>query len=236
MPENEKNTDQDQKKKPGGGNSGGRKPQSNNKPSRKPRNNKPRTDKPKNNNQKPVDSTGTEQQKNNTPKDRRQPENKSSNEKQSKENRENKNGNPKSRPRKHGPRKQSNKSREKKPNKKTEDNFALLSSPVEVETWTIDEIDRYITAVKGAFEKIPEREDHKIDLRDIWINSSLPADLILEIIRDHYEKIGIERGHLMLDDKKVFENIKAPEPVEQSENDENDLEDEGPLSENTLET
>jgi hypothetical protein len=36
------------------------------------------------------------------------------------------------------------------------------------------------------------------------MNSSLPADLILKIITDHGEKIGIEKNSLYLDGKVVY--------------------------------
>ncbi|MEA1884682.1 MAG: hypothetical protein U9N62_09215 [Thermotogota bacterium] len=70
--------------------------------------------------------------------------------------------------------------------------------------WTIENIERYILAVQKAFEKIPETEKKEIDLREIWINSSLPADLILQIITDHGEKIGITKNSLYLDGKMIY--------------------------------
>ncbi len=70
--------------------------------------------------------------------------------------------------------------------------------------WTIENIERYVLAVRKAFEKIPETENKEIDLREIWVNSSLPADLILQIITEHGEKIGITKNSLYLDGKMVY--------------------------------
>lgn len=87
--------------------------------------------------------------------------------------------------------------------KKEEDTEFMVKDPVEKE-WIIDQIDRYIMAVRKAFEKIPEHEKEEIDLREIWINSSLPADLILKIITEHGEQMGIKANTVYLDGKIVF--------------------------------
>jgi len=87
--------------------------------------------------------------------------------------------------------------------KKEEDVEFMAKSAVENE-WVIDQIDRYIIAVRKAFEKIPEHEKEEIDLREIWINSSLPADLILKIITEYGEQMGIKANSVYLDGKIVF--------------------------------
>ncbi|MFW6262574.1 MAG: hypothetical protein ACOC34_00935 [Thermotogota bacterium] len=85
---------------------------------------------------------------------------------------------------------------------KTEVEF--VSKATIEEEWTIETIDRYVLAVRKAFEKIPETEKGEIDLREIWVNSSLPADLILKIINEHGEKLGITKNSLYLDGKMIY--------------------------------
>ncbi len=90
----------------------------------------------------------------------------------------------------------------KKEPKETEVDF--ISKDSQNADWTIESIERYIIAVKRAFEKIPETEKEEVDLREIWMNSSLPPELILKIITDHGEKVGIKPNTLFLDGKIVF--------------------------------
>lgn len=80
----------------------------------------------------------------------------------------------------------------------------FISKATLEEEWTIENIERYILAVRKAFEKIPETEKNEIDLREIWVNSSLPADLILKIIIDNGERLGITKNTLYLDGKVVY--------------------------------
>jgi hypothetical protein len=179
-----------QKKKVGTNNSNNKKKTTpNNKPPRRPKANKPKTDKPKTNRQKPDRAKTEKQIKDNKTTDQKQ--------------------NFKKTPYK----KVFNKNKDKKQNKRNGDDFSLLSKPVKTKDWTIEEAERYVTAVKRAFEKIPESEDKKVDLRDIWINSSLPGDLILEVIKENYEMIGIEKENLMLDGKKILLVNEQSKPV-----------------------
>ncbi len=88
------------------------------------------------------------------------------------------------------------------PQKKPEVEF--ISKATLEDEWTIENIERYVLAVRKAFEKIPETEKGEIDLREIWLNSSLPADLILKIISDHGEKVGIKKNSVYLDGKIMY--------------------------------
>lgn len=111
---------------------------------------------------------------------------------------------PKQPPKKPAPtkRNEKNPTHNNKEVKKPEVEF--ISKAALEDEWTIENIERYVLAVRKAFEKIPETEKKEIDLREIWMNSSLPADLILKIITDHGEKIGIEKNSLYLDGKVVY--------------------------------
>ena len=80
----------------------------------------------------------------------------------------------------------------------------FISKATLEDEWTIENIERYVLAVRKAFEKIPETEKGEIDLREIWLNSSLPADLILKIISDHGEKVGIKKNSVYLDGKIMY--------------------------------
>jgi|SRR6056297_358552 len=101
---------------------------------------------------------------------------------------------------------QNNKNKDKNQTDKSTNKpeIPFITKPTIEETWTIETIERYILAVRRAFEKIPVTEQKEIDLREIWMNSSLPADLILKIIADHGEKIGITKHSLFLDGKVVY--------------------------------
>jgi len=107
-------------------------------------------------------------------------------------------------PKKHTPsQKPVKKSEQNKPtNKKREEEF--LSKAALEDTWAIENVERYVLAVRKAFEKIPEHEKEEIDLREIWVNSSLPGDLILKIITEHGDKMGIKKNSVYLDGKIVF--------------------------------
>jgi len=112
--------------------------------------------------------------------------------------------NPKQSQKKHAPVKKTVKSpgQNTKENKKHEVEF--LSKATLEDNWTIENIERYVLAVRKAFEKIPETEKEEVDLREIWMNSSLPADLIMKIIHENGEKIGIKKNSLFLDGKIVY--------------------------------
>jgi hypothetical protein len=199
-----------QKKKVGTNNSNNKKnTSSNNKPPRRPKANKPRTD--KSISEKPK----TEKQKTDKPKTNRPKPDRARTEKQKteKQKADNKTTDQKKNFKKTPYKKGVNRNKDKKQNKKKSDDFSLLSKPVKTKDWTIEEAERYVTAVKRAFEKIPESEDKKVDLRDIWINSSLPGDLILEVIKENYEMIGIEKENLMLDGEKILLVNEQPKPV-----------------------
>ncbi len=107
-------------------------------------------------------------------------------------------------PKKHIPPKKTEKSVEQNNKEKQKTEVEFISKAILEDEWTIDNIDRYVLAVRKAFEKIPENEKESYDLREIWVNSSLPADLILKIISDHGEKIGIKKNSLYLDGKVVY--------------------------------
>jgi len=50
--------------------------------------------------------------------------------------------------------------------------------------WVIEDLAKYKKAVLAAIDKVPETESKTLDFQEIWFNSSLPPDLILEIIKE----------------------------------------------------
>lgn len=107
-------------------------------------------------------------------------------------------------PKRHIPPKKTEKIAEQNNKVKQIPEMDFISKATLEDEWTIENIDRYVLAVRKAFEKIPENEKEEFDLREIWVNSSLPADLILKLIIDHGEKIGIKKNSLYLDGKVVY--------------------------------
>jgi len=63
--------------------------------------------------------------------------------------------------------------------------------------------DIFVKALESAIFKAPVRMDEKIFLSDLWIITSLPEDLMVNIIENHAEKLNIPQDiNFILDDKK----------------------------------
>lgn len=96
----------------------------------------------------------------------------------------------------------------KKDNQKNEEINEILevSKPVNKNEWLCEGLDRYTKAVKSAIEKVPVPDNGVIDIKDIWINSSLPADLIIEIIekKNIIENESIKK--IVLNEKTIWTN------------------------------
>ncbi len=91
----------------------------------------------------------------------------------------------------------------KKPKEKVNHKLEVGKAVIETE-WHIESISRYIIAVKAALEKTPERQDGKKDLLEVWINSSLPVDLIYQIIKQYPDELNVDKKKFTKDNKPLF--------------------------------
>lgn len=69
--------------------------------------------------------------------------------------------------------------------REVENGFLSLTPCDDGENWIIEDYAKYKKAIFGAVEKVPIPENGILDFQEIWFNSSLPPDLIMEIIKEN---------------------------------------------------
>ncbi|HEW92950.1 MAG TPA: hypothetical protein ENF81_10505 [Thermotogaceae bacterium] len=65
------------------------------------------------------------------------------------------------------------------------------------------EIEKYVRAVESSLLKVPIRQGNHVYLSDIWLVTSLPKDLIVEIIKKYQIELP-ENVKTIIDGKKVI--------------------------------
>jgi hypothetical protein len=118
---------------------------------------------------------------------------------------------------------------QKKPNEKRSPNINMSEKPIDLAKrnvgieigepknttdWLKDDIGRYHRAVLSALDKSPISPEGVLDLSEIWISTSLPLDLIIEVIKT----MGIEPNQNAIKEI-VFQGEKiwvCPKPVEKN--------------------
>jgi hypothetical protein len=89
-----------------------------------------------------------------------------------------------------------------------------IGEPKNTTDWLKDDIGRYHRAVLSALDKSPVSPEGVLDLSEIWISTSLPLDLIIEVIKT----MGIEPNQNAIKEI-VFQGEKiwvSPKPVEKN--------------------
>jgi len=67
----------------------------------------------------------------------------------------------------------------------------------------IFDMERFIKAVEKALIKIAERDLREIDISEIWVETSLPKDFILEILKKENLKVP-DRISVIKDGEEVI--------------------------------
>jgi len=65
------------------------------------------------------------------------------------------------------------------------------------------EVVKYIKAIEASLLKVPIRQGNCIYLSDIWLVTSLPKDLIVEILRKYQIELP-ENAKAVVDGKRVI--------------------------------
>ncbi|HPE68056.1 MAG TPA: hypothetical protein PLF96_01905 [Thermotogota bacterium] len=109
----------------------------------------------------------------------------------------------------------SNRSRKPRgrPEKKVEkvpDGFEV-GKAVETQNWLQDDFDRYYRAVCAAVKKAPISEEGILKMSEVWVNTSLPLDLIVEVIQSKGLEEEIPVKKVLLEGKTIWER-KPQEP------------------------
>jgi hypothetical protein len=66
-----------------------------------------------------------------------------------------------------------------------------------------EDMEKYVKAIEASLFKVPVREGDSIYLSDIWLVTSLPKDLIVEILKNYPIEMP-ENVKIIVDGKKVI--------------------------------
>jgi hypothetical protein len=66
-----------------------------------------------------------------------------------------------------------------------------------------EDMEKYIKAIESSLFKVPIREEGSIYLSDIWLVTSLPRDLIIEVLKNYHVEMP-ENVKIIVDGKKVI--------------------------------
>jgi len=90
-----------------------------------------------------------------------------------------------------------------------------IGEPKNTTDWLEEDIGRYHRAVIAALSKSPVSPEGPLDLSEIWISTSLPLDLIIEVIQSHGlgDNLG-EVKSVVFQGRKIWPLAK---PVEQED-------------------
>lgn len=74
--------------------------------------------------------------------------------------------------------------------------------------WLSEDEERYIKAVSNTISKVPVREDGSVDMTEVWVNSSLPLDLVIEAMNHPEMNLPDQVKSLKLYGKEIWARVK----------------------------
>jgi len=74
--------------------------------------------------------------------------------------------------------------------------------------WSDADLERYLKAVTNSISKASAQEDGSVDITEVWVNSSLPLDLVLEAINHPDITLPDHVKSLKLYGKEIWKKAK----------------------------